>query len=74
MTGPRDAFSRNDGTSGGEILERSLILFKKGIVMTAASTLESAVDKGVSGVEGMAVCRGGSFKLGSGTAMVWPWG
>jgi hypothetical protein len=53
-------------------LERSLILFKNGIVITVVSTLDSAVEKGVSGVEGIAVCRGGSFKLGSGTAMVWP--
>lgn len=67
MTGPREEVSRNDGTRGGEILAKSLILFRKGIVMTAASTLDSAVENGVSGVEGMAVCRGGSFKLGSRT-------
>jgi hypothetical protein len=71
MTGPRAELSRNDGTRGGEILARSLILFRNGIVITAVSTLDSAVEKGVSGVEGMAVCKGGSFKLGSRTVWVW---
>lgn len=42
MTGPRAGGipSRNEGRRGGEILARTLILLRNGIVMTVASTLE----------------------------------
>jgi ABC-type microcin C transport system permease subunit YejE len=51
MTGPRGGGkpSRKEGTKGGEILARTLILFRKGIVMTVASTLVSSCGKDVIG-------------------------
>lgn len=68
MTGPRMIVlvSRKEGTKGGEILASTLILLRKGMVMTVASTLEPSCENGVEGVTGVVVFSGGSFKLGSG--------
>jgi hypothetical protein len=71
ITGPlwmmldADDESRKGGIRGGEILARTLILLRKGIVMTVAST-EPSWENGVKGVMGVVVFSGASLRLRSG--------